>query len=124
MVVRGVGVAGGDLGVAQVDAGVEHGGDEGVPEHVWVHARDLHAGDGLQAVQPGRRRAPAQSGAGAVEQDRPVDAISDGAVDGSSDRGWHRDEHDLVSFADDAQDAVAVFFAEVGDVEADGFGDA
>jgi hypothetical protein len=29
-----------------------------------------------------------------------------------------------VAFADDAQDAVAVFFAEVGDVEADGFGDA
>jgi hypothetical protein len=25
-------VAGGDLDVAQVDTGVEHGGDEGVPE--------------------------------------------------------------------------------------------
>ena len=34
-----VGVAGGDLDVAEVDAGVEHGGDEGVPQHVRVHAR-------------------------------------------------------------------------------------
>jgi hypothetical protein len=34
-----VGVSGGDLHVAQVDAGVEHGGDERVPQHVWVHPR-------------------------------------------------------------------------------------
>jgi hypothetical protein len=40
-----VGVSGGDLHVAQVDAGVEHGGDEGVPEHVWVHPGDPHAPD-------------------------------------------------------------------------------
>src|SRR5665647_1875067 len=33
-----VGVAGGDLHVAEVDSGVEHLGHEGVPEHVWVHA--------------------------------------------------------------------------------------
>jgi hypothetical protein len=32
-------VPGGDLDVAQVDAGVEHGGDEGVPQHVRVHPR-------------------------------------------------------------------------------------
>ena len=32
-----VGVPGCDLYVAQVDAGVEHGGDEGVPQHVGVH---------------------------------------------------------------------------------------
>ena len=32
-----VGVTGGDLDVAEVDAGVEHRGDEGVAEHVWVH---------------------------------------------------------------------------------------
>jgi hypothetical protein len=45
MVVRGVGMAGGDLHVAQVDAGVEHGGDESVPEHVRVHPCDPHAPD-------------------------------------------------------------------------------
>jgi hypothetical protein len=37
-------VARGDLDVAEVDAGVEHGGDEGVPEHVWVHPSDGDAG--------------------------------------------------------------------------------
>jgi hypothetical protein len=31
-------VAGGDLDVAQVDAGVEHGRDEGVAQHVRVRA--------------------------------------------------------------------------------------
>jgi hypothetical protein len=36
-------VAGGDLYVAKVHAGVEHGGDEGVPEHVRVHPRQVHA---------------------------------------------------------------------------------
>lgn len=34
----GVGVAGGNLDVAQVDAGVEHRGDERVAQHVRVHA--------------------------------------------------------------------------------------
>jgi pantoate kinase len=34
---------GGDLDVAQVDAGVEHRGHEGVPEHVRVHAGQFHA---------------------------------------------------------------------------------
>ncbi len=33
-----VGVPGCDLYVAQVDAGVEHGGDEGVPQHVGASA--------------------------------------------------------------------------------------
>jgi hypothetical protein len=32
-------VAGGDLDVAQVDAGVEHGGHEGVAQHVRTHPR-------------------------------------------------------------------------------------
>ena len=34
-----VGVAGGDLHVAKVDARVEHGGDEGMAQHVRVHPR-------------------------------------------------------------------------------------
>jgi hypothetical protein len=48
----GVGVAGGDLDVAEVDAGVEHRGDEGVPEHVRMHLRDLDAGSLAAPVQP------------------------------------------------------------------------
>src|SRR3954453_21880155 len=36
-----VGVADGDLYVAQVNTGVQHRGDEDVPEHVRVHPRQL-----------------------------------------------------------------------------------
>jgi hypothetical protein len=45
-----IGVAGGDLDVSQVHASVEHGGDEGVPEHVRVWP-----GDPDPAVSASRR---------------------------------------------------------------------
>jgi hypothetical protein len=45
-----IGVAGGDLDVAQVHAGVEHGGDEGITEHVRVRADNRHAGFAFRAV--------------------------------------------------------------------------
>jgi hypothetical protein len=48
---------------------------------VRVHARDLHTGDGLQASQPAGASVPVRAGAAAVEQDRPSDAVADGAVD-------------------------------------------
>ncbi|MCW2946569.1 MAG: hypothetical protein JWR24_3286 [Actinoallomurus sp.] len=35
-------MAGGDLHIAQIDACVEHGGDEGVTQHVRVHPRQSH----------------------------------------------------------------------------------
>ena len=66
---------------------------------------------------------PVHPGAAGVEQERPVAAAGDGVVDGAVDRGWERDEDGLAAFAEDAQDAVAVLFAEVGDVEAGGFED-
>ena len=66
---------------------------------------------------------PVHPGAAAVEQDRSGGPVADGAVDGAADRGRQRDEDGLVALADDAQDAVAVFFAEVVDVRAGGFED-
>src|SRR4051812_9033105 len=48
-----VGVACCDLHVSQIDTFVEHGGDKGVPQHVRVHPRQLHAS------QPVRRAAAA-----------------------------------------------------------------
>jgi hypothetical protein len=36
-------VARSDLDVAKVDTGVEHRGDEGVPQHVRMHLGDLDA---------------------------------------------------------------------------------
>ena len=46
-----VSVAARDLHVAQVDAGIEHGGDEGVPQHMRVDPRQVHSGDVGQAAQ-------------------------------------------------------------------------
>lgn len=39
-------------------------------------------------------------------------------VDGPSDRGRERDGNNLAALSDDAQDAVAVFLPEIGDVGA------
>lgn len=40
----GIGMAGGDLDVSQVNTGVQHGRDERVSEHVWVWAGDSYSG--------------------------------------------------------------------------------
>jgi hypothetical protein len=66
---------------------------------------------------------PVHPGTTAVEQDRPAQARSDRPVDGPADCGWQRDQDDLGALAAYAQDPVAVFFAEVGDVGAGGFED-
>jgi len=46
----GIGVASGDLYVAQADARVEHGGDEGVTQRsMWSCIRDIR----IRSPQPG-----------------------------------------------------------------------
>lgn len=70
MVVRGVGVAGGDLYVAKVYAGVEHGGDEGVPEHVRVHPRQVHASGVGESSQASGGGVPVHPPAPLVPQER------------------------------------------------------
>jgi hypothetical protein len=67
---------------------------------------------------------PVQLDAAGVEQDRAGDPFTDCLVDGAADRGWERDKDALAAFAEDPEDAVAVFLAEVGDVQAGGFEDA
>ena len=67
----GVGVAGGDLDVAQVDAGVEHGGDEGVAQHVRVHPRQPDPGLVGEGVQASGGGVPVHPGAASGAQDRP-----------------------------------------------------
>ena len=58
-----------------------------------------------------------------VTQDRPFAAPGDSPVEGTADGGWQRYLHDPVALAVDFEDAVAVFFAEVGDLGAGGFED-
>jgi hypothetical protein len=116
-------VAGGDLDVAEVDAGIEHGRDEGVAEHVRVRPGHLDPGRLGEVVQAAGGRVPVHPGAAAVEQDRSARAGAGGPVDGPADCGWQRDQDDLGALAAHPQHPVAVLLAEVGDVRAGGLED-
>ncbi len=70
-----VGVAGGDLHVAEADAGVEHGRDEGVAQHVRVHSRRAVARRG--AAWPCRHAAVPLGGAGGLLRHPPLDQRPD-----------------------------------------------
>jgi hypothetical protein len=61
--------------------------------------------------------------AAGIAQDRAVGTLVDGAVDRSGHRRRQWPEDDLATLATDLEDAVAVFFADVGDVGAAGFED-
>ena len=120
----GVGVAGGDLDVAEVDAGVEHGGDVGVAEHVGVHPR-----------ASSRRRSSARRGGGGWRTWRSIRLPARLRRIGPPARpptarsmarptaGGSGTSDDLVALAVDAQDAVAVDLAEALDVGAGGLED-
>jgi hypothetical protein len=100
-----------DLDVTEVDAGVQHGGDEGVAQQMWVQVRHPHPCGGGQGVQAAGGGMPVHPSAVGVEQDRAGQAVTDGGVDGPSDCGWERDEDGLVALAVDLQDPVAVLLA-------------
>ena len=59
---------------------------------------------------------PVHPDTASVEQDRTAGAVADRLVEGSTDRGWQWNEDGLAAFAQDPEHAVAVLFAEVGDV--------
>jgi hypothetical protein len=106
-------VPGGDLDVAQVDAGVGHGCDEGVPEHMRMCPGEPDSGCSGEPPEPPGGGVPVHPRAAAVEQHRPRVAAADGAVDGSGDRRGQRDQDDLAAFAAGPQDPVAVFLARM-----------
>jgi hypothetical protein len=107
----------------KVDAGVEHGRDKRVTEHVRVRPSDLDASCLGEVAQAAGGRVPVHPGAAAVEQDRPARAGSGSPVDGPGDSRRQRDKDDLGALAAYAQDPVAMLFAEIGDVRADGLED-
>jgi hypothetical protein len=104
-----VSVAGGDLNVAQADAGVEHGGDEGVAQHVGVHLRRADAGGVGQVFEPAGGRVPVHPYAEGVTQDRAAVAVVGGSVESSGHRGRERDQDDFAALAAHAQDSVPCF---------------
>jgi hypothetical protein len=84
-------VTGGNLDIAQVDAGIEHGRHEGVTEHVRVCPGDLEAGGRGEVPQAAGGGVPVHPGAAAVEQDRRVPVgdlvrVAGGGVSGRSDQ--------------------------------------
>jgi hypothetical protein len=58
-----------------------------------------------------------------AEEDRPVEAFTDGQIDGAGGPGCERDGDDLPALAQDGQSAVAAFDAQRVDVGTEGFGD-
>jgi len=82
-----VGAAGGDLPVADTDAGIEHGGHEGMAQHVRMHSRHPYACGSSQVSQAPGRGVAVHATAGAVEQDRPVETVAGGSVDRPA-YGW------------------------------------
>jgi hypothetical protein len=78
----------GDLHITQVDAGVEHGGHEGVAEHVWVHPGQPGSAELGKPPQAAGGGVPVHSGAAGVQQDRPAGAGCDCPVDRPGDRWW------------------------------------
>jgi hypothetical protein len=118
-----IGVAGGDLDIAQVHPRIEHRGDERVAEHMRMRPGDRHPCSLGKAAQAAGCRVTVHPGTAAVEQDRPANAAAGRRVDGPPDRWRQRDQDDLAALATYAQHSVAVFFTQVGDVGAGGLED-
>lgn len=79
-------MSGCDLNVAKVDAGVEHGGDEGVSQHVGMHSGNpytglfdetMQASGGAVAVHPCASGGE-EDGAGRPVVDGPFDSATNG----------------------------------------------
>ena len=103
----GVGMAGGDLGVAERNAGVEGVGDRRVTQRVRA---DPPRDAGL--ARPGRpsgRRRGGRRQPGAQKQDQgPVVALAAAGLEGAEDGDGERHGGGLVALADEAEDAVAM----------------
>jgi len=120
----GVGMACGDLDVAEVDAGVEHGGDVGVTEHVRMHPWGGDAGGVSELAQSSCGAVAGHSCTAPVAEDRTVGLLANGAVDRSSHGGWKWDRGELVALPADGQDAVWPWTSPVADIGTGGFEDA
>jgi hypothetical protein len=88
-------VTGGDLNVPEVDADIEHGRDERMPEHMRVGSVDPDPRRGGEVVQAAGGCVPVHPGAAAVEQDRPAHPGSDCPVNSPPDGRRQRDQDDL-----------------------------
>lgn len=77
-----VGVARGELNIAQRHAGIERGHDERTLEHVWVHVSE--AGSFTDRLHPPMCGAAVEALTIVTDQDRSLTPFTDRKVDGSS----------------------------------------
>ena len=92
-------MAGGDLDIAQADAGVQHRGHERGPEHMRVHAWHPDPGSNGQVVEPSGGSVAVHANAEHIAQDRAVVAVADRAVDCPADRWWQWNEDDFAALS-------------------------
>lgn len=116
-------VAGRDLHIPQVHAGIETGRDERMTEHMGMSPADLDSRCLGQAPEPPGGCMPVHPPAVAVKQDRPEVMVIHSAIDRPADRRGQRNQDDLAAFAADPQDPVAMLLAEIADVRARGLED-
>jgi hypothetical protein len=118
-----VGVPGGDLHVAETGSRIQHGRNEGVPQHVRVHSRQPDPRILGQIHEPAGGGVPVHPPIGGAAQDRPLLAPVGGVLDRAGHRWRQGDQDGLAALAADLQHTMAVLLAEVGDVRAAGFED-
>jgi hypothetical protein len=86
----GLGVPGGDLQVAEADAGVQHGRDEGMTQHMGMHLWHLDPGGLGQLPEPAGRCVPVHPPTGGVTRvgpcSRPLTACSTARATEASQR--------------------------------------
>jgi hypothetical protein len=94
-----IGVAGGDLDVAEGNPCIECRHDEGGPEHVGMD--DAQARPLADGTDPAMRRSPVESLAVVAVQDRTLGSLAESKVDGPGHSGNQGDDGRLVALADD-----------------------
>jgi hypothetical protein len=116
-----VGVSGGELDIAKRNTRVESRHDERGPEHVRMHLSQ--ASPPTDRPDPPVRGAPVEALPVSTAQDRSLEALADGKVDGSRRAGHERNGRGLGALAQDAQRSVAPLTAQVLDVGGARFAD-
>lgn len=117
-----VSVRGRFLNVAERDTGVEGGGDERVPQRVRADAL-AHTRPFREAPDDPRRGVTIEPSAVHAEEDRTLEPVPDGEIDGTSRSRRERDGHDLAALPADQQHPVAPFETEILDVGSQRFRD-
>jgi hypothetical protein len=95
-------MSGCDLDVPEVHASVEHGGHEGVAEHVGMHPGGRDPGDLGQGAEPASGTVAIHPVSGSTAQDGSAGAAVGGAVDGPSHCRWQGYQGDLVALVVDS----------------------